>query len=123
MRVWDSTAEVRYLVLPERPPGTEAMTEDATRGAGDPRLDDRRGRGGRAMNGVHDMGGMHGFGPVVREQNEPVWHAPWEARMFALAPRRCMGAWPIDAGRAANRADARRGLSALRAITRNGFMR
>jgi nitrile hydratase len=28
VRVWDSTAEVRYLVLPERPPGTEAMTED-----------------------------------------------------------------------------------------------
>jgi nitrile hydratase beta subunit len=37
------------------------------------------------MNGVHDMGGMHGFGPVVPEQNEPVWHAPWEARMYALA--------------------------------------
>jgi nitrile hydratase len=28
VRVWDSTAEVRYLVLPERPSGTEAMTED-----------------------------------------------------------------------------------------------
>jgi nitrile hydratase len=28
VRVWDSTAEVRYLVLPERPPSTEAMTED-----------------------------------------------------------------------------------------------
>ena len=37
------------------------------------------------MNGVHDMGGMHGFGPVVPEPNEPVWHAPWEARMYALA--------------------------------------
>jgi nitrile hydratase subunit alpha len=28
VRVWDSTADVRYLVLPERPAGTEAMTED-----------------------------------------------------------------------------------------------
>jgi nitrile hydratase len=28
VRVWDSTAELRYLVLPERPPGTEEMTED-----------------------------------------------------------------------------------------------
>ena len=28
VRVWDSTAEVRYLVVPERPPGTEAMRED-----------------------------------------------------------------------------------------------
>ena len=29
VRVWDSTAEVRYLVIPERPPGTEALSEDA----------------------------------------------------------------------------------------------
>jgi nitrile hydratase subunit alpha len=29
VRVWDSTAEVRYLVIPERPPGTEGLDEDA----------------------------------------------------------------------------------------------
>lgn len=29
VRVWDSTAEIRYLVLPERPPGTEGLNEDA----------------------------------------------------------------------------------------------
>jgi nitrile hydratase len=28
VRVWDSTAELRYLVLPERPPGTEGMSEE-----------------------------------------------------------------------------------------------
>ena len=28
IRVWDSTSEMRYLVLPERPEGTENMTED-----------------------------------------------------------------------------------------------
>jgi nitrile hydratase len=28
IRVWDSTAELRYLVLPERPPGTEGMSEE-----------------------------------------------------------------------------------------------
>jgi nitrile hydratase len=28
IRVWDSSAEVRYLVLPERPPGTDGWTED-----------------------------------------------------------------------------------------------
>ena len=27
VRVWDSTAEIRYLVLPERPPGTDSMSE------------------------------------------------------------------------------------------------
>jgi nitrile hydratase len=36
------------------------------------------------MNGMHDMGGMHGFGPVVREEHEPVFHAPWEGRVFAM---------------------------------------
>jgi nitrile hydratase beta subunit len=42
------------------------------------------------MNGVHDMGGMHGFGAVVPEENEPIWHAPWEARVYGLA--RSLGA-------------------------------
>ena len=37
------------------------------------------------MNGIHDMGGMHGLGPIAPEQNEPVWHAPWEARVYALS--------------------------------------
>jgi nitrile hydratase subunit beta len=36
------------------------------------------------MNGVHDLGGMHGFGPVVREPNEPVFHADWERRTLRL---------------------------------------
>ena len=37
------------------------------------------------MNGIHDMGGMDGFGPVRPEPDEPVFHAAWERRMFALA--------------------------------------
>lgn len=52
------------------------------------------------MNGVHDMGGMHGFGPVQPETREPVFHAPWEGRVFAMV--RAMGAWRkwnIDASR------------------------
>jgi nitrile hydratase subunit beta len=36
------------------------------------------------MNGVHDLGGMHGFGAVIREPNEPVFHSDWEKRVFAL---------------------------------------
>jgi nitrile hydratase len=28
IRVWDTSAEIRYLVIPERPPGTEDMSED-----------------------------------------------------------------------------------------------
>jgi nitrile hydratase beta subunit len=36
------------------------------------------------VNGIHDMGGMHGFGPIVRERDEPVFHSEWERRMFAI---------------------------------------
>jgi nitrile hydratase subunit beta len=52
-------------------------------------------------NSIHDMGGMHGFGPVVPEPDEPVFHADWEKRVYAL--QRAMGAtglWTIDGGRA-----------------------
>ena len=50
------------------------------------------------MNGIHDMGGMHGMGPIEREKNEPVFHARWEARVFAL--RRAMRPWPKFNGKA-----------------------
>ena len=54
------------------------------------------------MNGIHDMGGMHGFGKVAREPNEPVFHAAWEGRVLAL--QRALsyaGAYTIDMSRAA----------------------
>lgn len=37
------------------------------------------------MNGIHDMGGMHGFGPIPIEHDEPIFHEPWEGRMYALS--------------------------------------
>jgi len=43
------------------------------------------------MNSVHDMGGMHGMGPIEWEKNEPVFHASWEGRAFALSL--AMGLW------------------------------
>jgi nitrile hydratase beta subunit len=52
------------------------------------------------MNGVHDMGGMQDMGPVQYEKNEPVFHARWEARAFALnMATRAGRKWNIDAGR------------------------
>ena len=36
------------------------------------------------MNGVHNMGGMHGFGPIEYEPDEPVFHEPWEGRIFGM---------------------------------------
>jgi nitrile hydratase beta subunit len=52
------------------------------------------------MNGVHDLGGMHGFGPVAIEKDEPVFHSEWEKRAFALTLA-CgfLGRWNIDMGR------------------------
>lgn len=43
------------------------------------------------MNGVHDMGGQQGWGPVQYEKNEPVFHARWEGRIYAMT--RAMLAW------------------------------
>jgi len=52
------------------------------------------------MNRVHDMGGMHGFGPIVREANEPLFHAPWEAHVRAMMTVvRSRGYFNIDASR------------------------
>lgn len=52
------------------------------------------------MNGVHDLGGMHGFGPVEREEDEPLFHAAWEARVFGIQQRgRRGGYFNIDAFR------------------------
>lgn len=49
------------------------------------------------MDGIHDMGGMDGFGRVESERDEPVFHAAWEGRVMAI--QRAMmhaGAWNID---------------------------
>ncbi|HJU63485.1 MAG TPA: nitrile hydratase subunit beta, partial [Candidatus Binatia bacterium] len=52
------------------------------------------------MDGVHDMGGMDGFGKVEPEPNEPVFHHRWEGRVLAMS--RALGflrAWTIDTSR------------------------
>ena len=36
------------------------------------------------VNGIHDLGGMHGFGRVDPEPDEPVFHEAWEGRVFGL---------------------------------------
>lgn len=36
------------------------------------------------MNGIHDIGGMHGLGPIEPEENEPVFHEDWERRVFGM---------------------------------------
>lgn len=52
------------------------------------------------MNGPHDMGGFTGFGQVKPEPDEPLWHAGWEPRAFALVLAMGMtGRWNIDEAR------------------------
>jgi nitrile hydratase subunit beta len=52
------------------------------------------------MNGIHDMGGMQDMGPIQHERNEPVFHAPWEARSFVLnLAMAAWNKWNIDARR------------------------
>jgi nitrile hydratase beta subunit len=52
------------------------------------------------VNGVHDMGGMHGLGPIAPDADEPLFHAPWEARVLAMTLAvGAWGRWNIDASR------------------------
>jgi len=50
------------------------------------------------MNGIHDMGGMQDMGPVRVEKNEPVFHADWERRVFAM-DEAVDGDWPAGSSR------------------------
>ena len=49
------------------------------------------------MDGIHDLGGMDGFGPVGREEDEPVFHEEWERRVFGM--RLAHGAYSSDESR------------------------
>ena len=52
------------------------------------------------MNGVHDMGGQHGMGPIEYEKDEPVFHAGWEGRVYALTrAMRAFRRWTLDTDR------------------------
>jgi len=49
------------------------------------------------MNGIHDLGGMHGFGPINPEQDEPVFHHAWEKRVLGMfAPTFAAGLYCVD---------------------------
>lgn len=87
---WDINSETRYLVLPMRPAGTEGwpeddfaelVTRDSMIGTGICLLPPA---GYRHMNGIHDMGGMHGMGPLTIEESEPPFQEDWERATFGL---------------------------------------
>ena len=76
------------------------------------------------MDGVHDMGGMDGFGKVEPEPNEPAFHDRWEGRVLAMSrAMRRPGEWNIDSRPLLDR-DAAAGTSILtRPITRRWILR
>ena len=52
------------------------------------------------MNGPHDLGGMHGLGPMDIEVDEPLFHDAWERRVFALTlAMGARGEWNLDQSR------------------------
>ena len=75
IRVCDFTAETRFMVLPMRPAGTEGWSEEKLAMLADVRQHGRHRPAekseGRVMDGIHDMGGMQGFGKVDWKPNEP----------------------------------------------------
>src|SRR3954454_2878644 len=95
------------VALP-RAAGTSAGDGGFQRGAtgrtGHAGQHDRRHRGQstgeRVMNGAHDMGGMHGMGPIDTDPNDPLFHAEWEKRAFAITLALGFhGRWNIDMAR------------------------
>ena len=87
VRIWDSTSELRYFVLPQRPPGTENCTEEelielVSRDAmiGVDRLDEAP----AADGGVRSTGDAAAVFDVPLAER-PTFHAPWQARAFAVA--------------------------------------
>ena len=51
------------------------------------------------MNGIHDLGGMTCFGPIRREEAEPVFHADWERRVFGMNIAALAFLGPVDRAR------------------------
>lgn len=98
VRVWDSTSELRYFVVPQRPPGTEGFEEDdlvelVTRDAmiGVDRLTEPPASDG----GVRPRSAAATFG--VDLDREPTFRAPWQARAFAVAVALADDAYDWDA--------------------------
>ncbi|MFB6309971.1 MAG: nitrile hydratase subunit alpha [Salinirussus sp.] len=89
IEVWDSSSELRYMVLPRQPPGTEDLTEDelvdiVTRDAmiGVERLDQAAADGGRP---VPRTSAAHTVISELLGEDDPVFTAPWQARTFGIA--------------------------------------
>ena len=125
IRVWDLTAETRFLVLPMRPAGTEGWSEEQLADLVTRDSHDRhrlcQDTGSAVVNGVHDMGGMDGFGKVEPELNEPVFHEKWESQRARHGTRDGRPAPLTSTPRASIARHSPRTSICRAPITRNGF--
>ena len=48
------------------------------------------------MDGVHDLGGKQGYGPIEVEIDYTPWHAPWEGRAYGICQLTGAEGWTID---------------------------
>jgi nitrile hydratase len=81
VRVWDSSAEIRYLVIPQRPKNTARMSEDELAAIARLNGRSREGRGAAKMNAA----ALNELIEAARLDPDHVFSAPWEARAFAIA--------------------------------------
>lgn len=100
VEVWDSSSEIRYMVLPRLPPGTDDLSEDelvdvVTRDAmiGVERLDQAAADGGRPVS--RNSAAQTVISDLLGE-DDPIFTAPWQARTFGIAVALRDGAGAID---------------------------
>jgi hypothetical protein len=108
LQVWDSTAEIRYLVLPQRPAGTDGWTDeqlaalvtrDSMIGTGLPLARSRRMGSDREWR--YDMGGMGASGGRARVRGAPVPRTVGAPRLCLTLAMGATGQWNLDQSRAA----------------------
>ena len=92
--VWNSTAQTRYLVLPQRPTGTQEMSEDelarlVTRDAMIGVAEVRRDTQTRQADADRRVADMAGQTALPRQSGELLFQDPWEGIAFALAVALC----------------------------------
>jgi len=92
--VWNSSAETRYMVLPQRPPGTDQLSEeelaaivtrDAMIGVARVQLDKRT----TSTLSQRHIADMEGAAALPRQSGELIFQDPWEGCVFAMAVALC----------------------------------
>ena len=98
IQVWNSNFKTRYMVLPERPSGTEQMTQDelmaivtrdAMIGVAQVEPEKKQPPGFSQRHAQRQVSDMHGNAALPRKSGELQFQDPWEGIAFALAVALC----------------------------------